>query len=454
MSMPTPLAAYQSWDLTQPSLPPRSRLYCLEPIGVGTSMVESLTGYLARLAEAHCVTPWTLYRHEIAPRLQRAKFGSLCLAGSTGYQPRTINGTGGLALDFSRTLESLTRQRDLSPLTLLKWAAALPRQGLLRRTRAWCVDCLQSWRAAGQAVYEPLLWTLQPVAVCPRHQRPLSLICPFCQLQNGTIDARLWPGHCSRCLRWLAPEEALGEQPICKEGQLWVVNGLGELLAAGSQISPKPAIEFPKRTLAAVLSQLSESEISLLTDWLKISRHSFNQWQMGASLPRLHSLLKICYSLDLSLADLVSEKELKSPARIVRSAPEIFLPEFKPRQPRCKLKSGDVERSLQAALEEAPPVSVSQVINRLGLKKSGGLCGRFPELCAAVAKRHAEHRKSVLAKRKEEAVVEVRRVAREMYDAGLPLRSRDICSRLTMGGLYRPEGRAALRAIKDELGLE
>ena len=36
--------------------PPRSRLYSLEPIGVGTAMVESLTGYVARLAEAHSVS--------------------------------------------------------------------------------------------------------------------------------------------------------------------------------------------------------------------------------------------------------------------------------------------------------------------------------------------------------------------------------------------------------------
>ena len=49
-------ALLESWSLSRPPLPPRSQLYSLEPIGVGTALVESLTGYVARLAEAHSVS--------------------------------------------------------------------------------------------------------------------------------------------------------------------------------------------------------------------------------------------------------------------------------------------------------------------------------------------------------------------------------------------------------------
>ena len=45
----------EPWDLTTPVVPPRARFYPLEPIGVGTPLVEGLTGYLLRLAEAHAV---------------------------------------------------------------------------------------------------------------------------------------------------------------------------------------------------------------------------------------------------------------------------------------------------------------------------------------------------------------------------------------------------------------
>jgi hypothetical protein len=42
--------SYESWDLEKPSIPDRSRLYQLEPIGIGTPHVESLTGYISRLS--------------------------------------------------------------------------------------------------------------------------------------------------------------------------------------------------------------------------------------------------------------------------------------------------------------------------------------------------------------------------------------------------------------------
>ena len=48
-------AILESWDLTVPDVPPRARFYPLEPIGIGTPLVEGLTSYLLRLAEAHGV---------------------------------------------------------------------------------------------------------------------------------------------------------------------------------------------------------------------------------------------------------------------------------------------------------------------------------------------------------------------------------------------------------------
>src|SRR5881628_1288542 len=62
--------AYESWDFTRPVLPPRSRLYSLEPIGIGTPLCESLSGYIARLADAHAVSVGDLVGRGL-PRLPR-----------------------------------------------------------------------------------------------------------------------------------------------------------------------------------------------------------------------------------------------------------------------------------------------------------------------------------------------------------------------------------------------
>ena len=58
---------------TSPPFPPRTRLYHLAPIGVGTPAVESLTGYLMRLAEAHCVSTGALVSAELLPLLQQER---------------------------------------------------------------------------------------------------------------------------------------------------------------------------------------------------------------------------------------------------------------------------------------------------------------------------------------------------------------------------------------------
>ena len=42
-------------DLEPFSHPPRSHLFCVEPIEIGTKLGESLTSLTTRLAEAHCL---------------------------------------------------------------------------------------------------------------------------------------------------------------------------------------------------------------------------------------------------------------------------------------------------------------------------------------------------------------------------------------------------------------
>src|SRR5438046_7692235 len=58
---------FDSWDSIPPVLPPRSRLYTLKPVGIGTPFVESLSGYIARLADAHAVSVGDLVGRELSP---------------------------------------------------------------------------------------------------------------------------------------------------------------------------------------------------------------------------------------------------------------------------------------------------------------------------------------------------------------------------------------------------
>ena len=56
---------FDSWDLAPTAIPQRSRLHSIVPIGVGTPFVESLTGYMIRLAASHAVRVSDLIEHEL-----------------------------------------------------------------------------------------------------------------------------------------------------------------------------------------------------------------------------------------------------------------------------------------------------------------------------------------------------------------------------------------------------
>jgi len=116
------LTVYPAWDLACPPIPPRSVLYRVPPIGLGTPDVESLTGYLARLAEAHGVSTRTLMVQVVLPlggRTHLTKPFDNSLSAFWARAAHCFNGTGRLARDGVQAVAQLTGQPDLAALTCL-----------------------------------------------------------------------------------------------------------------------------------------------------------------------------------------------------------------------------------------------------------------------------------------------------------------------------------------------
>src|SRR5262245_26900754 len=91
---------YGGWEPSRTHLTVRSYLYALPPIGVGTAAVESLTGYISRLAAAHAVETGVLVNHELLPRIAytkgvRAGQTPTKLPSSFYIDAHTLNGIGG-----------------------------------------------------------------------------------------------------------------------------------------------------------------------------------------------------------------------------------------------------------------------------------------------------------------------------------------------------------------------
>src|SRR5260370_14361919 len=172
-----PLSPYQSWDLTSLIIPPRTRLIPLEPLGVGTAYIESLTSYTCRLAQVHSITVGKLFNHEIGPMIEKLYLdsehngtnGSFCNNYFTN-RGHMFNGVAKCAEDLVRALQALTLRQDLRFLTCLTSTEVVSEIGLLRRTRAWGPLCFGECPCEGRATYDPLLWRLHEVTVCPLHR--------------------------------------------------------------------------------------------------------------------------------------------------------------------------------------------------------------------------------------------------------------------------------------------
>jgi transcriptional regulator with XRE-family HTH domain len=463
MAMEMVIEECEAWDPDALLLTPVTRLYHLPPIGLGTPMVESLTGYIVRLAEEHCVSAGVLYRKEIQALADKGNIFTFRVSSADGYPTHTINGLGSPAADFVRALETLTGRRDLSGLTLLAWRRVLPGHSLLRRCRAWCESCMYTWREANQPIYEPLLWTLQAVTVCPYHRRILRQACPHCERQIGPLDSRSRRDRCSRCGQTLIPTATnptsdsrvlLGDE---LEWASWVASALGELLAAAPQITCPPGRDHLAQTIRVCVDKLCSRNASALARLLHVGRGAVSRWRREKSTPRLAVLLSMAYRLGISLLELL----LHCPDF---AASQGFLREarveenIRSQQQRMahgrRIHPAEVSRVLHIALNEIPPPSMDQVMRRLS-HAGPTIYRHFPELCRQIARHYAEYRVQRAIARKVQAAEEVRRVAYELHAKGTRLTRRHIRPLLTSSDyLNLEEGRTALREVRRQLALQ
>jgi hypothetical protein len=370
---------YDVWESSRPHFIPRSYLYPLTPIGVGTAAVESLTGYISRLATAHAVETGILINHELRPRIP-------CTKGAWAGRVRdklpeysfyvgayALNGVGTRAQLWVSLLQQLTCIERLNLLTTLPWAGTVSCVHLLHTTRAWCPSCYGDENSSAQTVYERLLWAFQMVTVCPVHRLPLESICPFCGRRQYVLASGSRPGYCSRCYRWLgrASDPSFFHSDLTE--QIVVAEMVGALLAA----SPALPAGFG-------LNLLRDNVLSFVRDaggyrrfHAGSRRPHVRDWVRRADIPRMSSLLKLCHSQNVPLIRLLTER--------IENA-------NKPDQKfswkaHYRVAGGIMEVALQAALRASIPPPLQEIANQLGYLTLASLQYRYPELCREIAQR-------------------------------------------------------------------
>jgi AraC-like DNA-binding protein len=383
---------YPFWDLAPPVIPARSRLYALEPIGVGSAEVESLSSYLLRLAAEHCLPVSALFEEMIAPLVwePRPAFPGFIVHNAA----RALNGMGPTAAACVQALESLTTRTDLRWLTTMIWQGVFTIQYWLRPARAWCPACFESQRREERVVFEPLLWASRVVTVCPTHKRALVTVCPHCRDESPPLTRKSRIGYCPKCLRWLGSMDDAEQPPnesltVDLDWRIWAAKAIGELFAAPPRMVVPPQRATLRETIARCVDHFTEGSIHAFARHFGIADDLLRLCLKKQTPPGVKLALRIGYLSGVSPVELVTGTAVfPDPA----SRQEMFVcPSTQ--HIHGKRRRYDQERLiLQEALNETPPPSPAEVEARLKYRPTNYFRHAHPELHRQIKARHTAFR--------------------------------------------------------------
>lgn len=436
------LTIYKSWNLQQPPIPPRSHLYSLEPAGVGTPMMESLTSYVIRLAQEHGLRPGAFIGKLIAPEIRpgfvysEAHSGMRAIWGGNIKKTSVLNGAGKTTIGVLEVLEKLTLRNDLRALTVLPWSEVLASKGLLRLVKAWCPACYQMQHSTSNEVYDSLLWSFSSVKICLVHQTRLLEHCPHCGQVPSLLKPNSLPGHCSMCSQWLGSFgcESLLENEM--NWQLWIAQTIGELIAVGTDFHSVSHSRV-KDVLNLYINHVTGGNINAFARFLEQPETSFHNWVIGKAKPQIIQLLEMCSSLNTSLTNFLTAP---IPELDMDKTTPIDVPPIQRAKKQNRLNRPQAMLALQNALEEFPPPSIEAVVERLNSHRST-LRVWVPDLCRSISKRHKQYKlnqKIARAHASLQAIIDsdefpppsLMAVARRLKVTGYPYFWREHCSAL------------------------
>jgi transcriptional regulator with XRE-family HTH domain len=455
----TALVEFEWWNVTKVCIPERSILYSPAPIGMGTALGESLTSYLARLAEAHCVYSGVLLQEMIVPLIAEKETRSEAslehpLFRRDGSGSYLMNVSGMRSRSTLHALSELTMRTDLRGLALMGLADLLPPRRLTRSTLAWCPVCYERWHGSSQILYDPLLWVFQEISLCTQHHVRLRTHCPHCARSLPALTWRSRPGYCAFCAgplfgKGVGVLEAVVPNTDELVWQQWVTDTLGEVIAQLPASVPEPKRERIQQVMNQTVEQLTGGNIAALARLLGLPRNTVENWCQGKRIPEMDLLLRLCYRLNFSLHEVLFETgKMLSPSLREPVPPALF--SSRKRTPIDKERL--FHQLVQAAnSREDPPPSLKEVGQWFGYRPTT-LYKINRGACHAIAERHTEYRRQLREKRLQGYASEIRHIALQLQAEQVTLTQRHIRRYLTQPAILRdPNVRTLLQEVCEEV---
>ena len=280
------------------------------PKGAGSRHVESLTGYVQRIANAHALPPSTFFVGELLPIFRDQGLYRGHDRDIVRHHARAMNGAGVHARTAVEAMAGFTGREDLTALSFLTVAdvGKIASRGIVARGKRWCPRC---WADDGRPEdrYERKVWTLSVVEACAVHSVALMGRCSECGLSQPAIASDVRVGVCSHCGGSLdAAPLALGPTDPGSEAarRIWYAEQAAALVHAaeavdmlgGSKESLTAARRAGLRALAARLRRNRDSEGVL---------RQVETWSVTANRPSVEALFSVLWQARWPVARLFPE---------------------------------------------------------------------------------------------------------------------------------------------------
>ncbi len=445
------LSPFDALTRGEPDVPPRSRLAPMEPLGMGTGFRECLSSYLQRLADAYCTTPHILIRESIWPGVRHP----MSVEADICWQSSSFNTIGRIPGLWARLLSASTGIKGLERLTLMPLCGELPFRNLASNGSRWCPLCLNE-DLDGSTPYGRLLWNMEAVTACPKHEIRLIGQCGCSSADAVAAQRRKYLPHlCRRCGRSLGHSDLTRLEPATPgevHRSLLIFELLGsDLFEEGSQ---KPGLTGVSIFLQKEVQRVGSA--ATLARMIGVSKGSFHGWVSGRHHPPLPWIVRIAER------SLVPIREVLSGGVQGESAKESpnLLNSLCMRRKRAwygtPIKKEATRLKLLEALGTTPPTRLSEVCKRLDTDRRI-LRMMHPDLVKSLTSRWGEWSREETKRRHQERASVIRFAAEEFALRGVVPTVNRVSARLqgkvTIFSSARAECAQICEMVAEEFGL-
>ena len=272
----------------------------VEPFGLETAAVESLTGYVVRVGNAFAVPPKVLFAHALESAFTDYSPGT-AFSGRTRMYARTANGAGHAAERTAQANRLLTGSSETERLSSLGIARmfGFGERGLLAPRRRWCAEC---WRE-DQEPYDRKLWWLAVVDACPVHRCLLQDRCDTCGRTQQSLTDGVRLTVCSSCGHSLIGDVIrLDERRSADQRVLWYARE-GALVTLAAEVVALTGIDVGD----AVKTGYDRLEEEGRKRGLETVARAFERYRRGRGHRDawLEGLFSVMWRMDVSVLELL-----------------------------------------------------------------------------------------------------------------------------------------------------